>query len=156
MSMRDKMMEFMMGGMSKEDKEEMMINMMDKFLADMTREDKKKMMQEMMPKMMEGIDMMEMMPKMMGKIGFEKSGHMMGMMSSMMGDNKDMEATMVPKMMMEMMPHCLGTILPSIPEKTRINFMLKLLTTIIEQGLCGLSQEAKEGFLEKVIKKLKV
>ncbi len=41
--MMDKMMEFMMGRMSKEDKEETMGKMMDKFFADMTIEDKKKM-----------------------------------------------------------------------------------------------------------------
>ena len=49
MAMMDKMMGFMMGRMSKEDKQ--------------------KMMEEMMPKMMEGVNMMEMMPKMMGMMG---------------------------------------------------------------------------------------
>ncbi len=44
--MMDRMMEFMMGRMSKE---EMMGRMMDKFFADMTVDDKKKMMAEMMP-----------------------------------------------------------------------------------------------------------
>ncbi len=50
MSMMDKMMEFMMGRMSKEEKEAMMGRMMDKFFADMISEDKQKMMAEMMPK----------------------------------------------------------------------------------------------------------
>jgi hypothetical protein len=48
-------MEFMMGRMSKEEKDEMMNNMMDKFFADMTADDKQQMMAEMMPKMMEGV-----------------------------------------------------------------------------------------------------
>jgi hypothetical protein len=65
MGMKDKMMDFMMGKMSKEDKEEMMDKMMEKFFADFSPEEKQKMMEEMMPKMMEGVNMMEMMPKMM-------------------------------------------------------------------------------------------
>ena len=41
--MMDKMMEFMMGRMSKEEKQEMMGKMTEKFFADMRMDDKKKM-----------------------------------------------------------------------------------------------------------------
>ena len=79
----------MIGGMSKEERLEMMGNMMEKFFADMTVEDKQRMMEQMMPRMMEGINMMEMMPRMMmgmmGGAAGECGGDMSGMMSQMMG-----------------------------------------------------------------------
>ncbi len=77
MGLMDKMMEFMIGRMSKEEKQEMMDKMMEKFFADMTMDDRKKMMAEMMSKMMEGCKC--------------KEGEMPAM----------------PQMMAEMMPKCL-------------------------------------------------
>jgi|GEM_PF-5571205 len=44
MGFKDKMMDRMMGKMSKEEKQNMMDKMMENFLADMTAEDKQKMM----------------------------------------------------------------------------------------------------------------
>jgi len=87
MSFMDRMMDYMMGKMSKEEKEEMMGRMMEKFLADMTKEDKQKMMEEMMPKMMEGVNLMEMMPRMMMRMmgGGKGEGGMMGIVVVMAG-----------------------------------------------------------------------
>ena len=72
MGIKEKMMESMMGNMSKEEKMEMMNKMMDSFFSNMTDEEKKEMMNNMMPKMMQN---------MMGG----KKGSMMGMMRNMMG-----------------------------------------------------------------------
>jgi hypothetical protein len=157
MGVMDKMMEFMMGRMSKEEKEEMMGKMMDKFFSDMTVDDRKKMMAEMMPKMMEGINMMEMMPKMMMNMmgGGEGESGMMGMMSKMMGSDKEKEMPMMPQMMTEMMPQCLKMMLPNIPKEKRIDFVLKMVTTLMEQGSVGMSEEEKEDFLAKVVEKVK-
>jgi hypothetical protein len=63
--MMDWMMEKMLGGMDKEEKEEMMDGMMGRFMADFSKEDKMELMSQMMPKMMEDINMLEMMPRMM-------------------------------------------------------------------------------------------
>ena len=135
----DKMMESMMGGMSKEEKQEMMGKMMGKFFADMTAEDRQKMMEQMMPKMMEGINMMDMMPKMI-----------MGMMSG--GEKTEMP--MMPQMMPEMMPYCLGMMLPNMPKEKRIDFVLKMVTTLVEQGCVGMSNEEKADFVAKVVEKV--
>ena len=78
MGMMDWMMEKFLGGMSKEEKEEMMDGMMGKFMSDFSKEDKMEMMSQMMPKMMEDINMMEMMPRMMAT-----------MMPKMIGEVKD-------------------------------------------------------------------
>ena len=142
MGIMDKMMGFMVGRMSREEKEKMMGKMMDKFFGDMTVEEKKKMMAEMMPKMMEGINMMEMMPKMM-----------MSMMGGGEGEGGMME--MMPQMMTEMMPQCLKMMLPNIHKEKRIDFVLKMVTTLMEQGCVGMSEEEKKDFVAKVFEKVK-
>jgi hypothetical protein len=98
MSLKEKMMETMIGNMSTEEKKEMMEKMMDKFFSDMSAEDKNKIMMEMMPKMMSSFmgskdeksekgsrenksSMMDMMGMMMGG-----KSPMMNMMSMMMGN----------------------------------------------------------------------
>jgi hypothetical protein len=144
MGMMEKMMEYMMGRMSKEDKDEMMEKMMDKFFADMTAADKQKMMAEMMPKMMMG---------MMG--GGESEGCPMGKVSEMMAGGEGMGMSMMPKMMTEMMPHCLTMMLPSVPKEARVNFVLKMVTILVEQGSAGMSDEEKEGFLTRVAEEVK-
>ena len=140
MGMMEKMMGFMMGRMSKEEKDDMMGKMMDKFFADMTADDKKKMMAEMMPKMMMG---------MMG--GGEDKGGMMGMMSKMTDGGNAMDMPMGPQMMMKMMPQCLEIILPTVPKYKRIDFILKMDATLMQQGYVGLTEEEKEDFVTKVI-----
>ena len=130
------MMESMMGGMSKEEREEMMGKMMEKFFAGMTAEDKQRMMEQMMPKMMEGVNMMDMMPRMM-----------MGMMC------RD-EKTEMP-IMPQMMPYCLGMVLPSMPKEKRVDFVLKMVTSLVEQGCAGMSDEEKADFVAKIVEKVK-
>ena len=146
MNMMEKMMEFMMGRMSKEEREDMMENMMGNFFADMSTEDKQNMMENMMPKMMEGVNMMEMMPKMMMGEG--------GMMSKMMEDNKGEGMAMMPNMMMEMMPNCLNIMLPKVPVEERTNFVLKMVGILVEQGSEGMSEDEKAAFVSKIIDKL--
>lgn len=78
MGIKEKMMESMIGNMSKEEKMDMMDKMMDSFFSNMTDEEKQEMMTNMMPKMMQN---------MMGG----KKGSMMGMMRNMMGSDDDSE-----------------------------------------------------------------
>ncbi len=95
-----------------------------------------------MPKMMEGVNMMEMMPKMMMSMmgGGEGQGEMVGMM---------------PHMMTEMMPLCLVMMLPKMPKENKIGFVLKMITSLMEQGSAGMSEEEKKGFVSKVTDKVK-
>ncbi len=157
MGMMEKMMDRMMGKMSKEEKEDMMSKVMDKFFADMTVEDKQKMMEEMMPKMMEGVNMMEMMPKMMMSMmgGGEGQGGIMGMMSKMMEGGKEKEMLIMTQMMHEMMPNCLVMMLPRMPKENKIEFVLKMVTSLMEQGGAGMSEKEKKDFVLKVTDKVK-
>ena len=144
MGAMDEMMEAMMGSMSKEEKMEMGGAMMVKFFAGMTTEDKQKMMEQMMPKMMEGVNMMEMMPKMMmGMMGSgESGGGMMGMMARGQGKG------------MPMMPHCLNMMLPGVPMEERVDFVLNMITALMEQGSAGMSEEEKSEFVAKILERV--
>ena len=108
-----------------------------------------------MPKMMEGVNMMDIMPKMMMGMmgGGEKGAGMMGMMSQMMsgGQGKGMP---MPRMMTQMMPHCLNIMLPSVPKGERVDFVLNMITTLMEQGAAGMSEEEKNEFVAKVLEKV--
>jgi len=145
MSMMDEMMESMMGSMSKEERQALMEKMMEKFLADMTAEDKQRMMEQMMPSMMMG---------MMG--GGESGSGMMEMMSQMMGGGEGTGMPMMPQMMTQMMPQCLNMMLPSLPKEERIEFVLNMVTTLMEQGSVGMSDEEKKDFVAKVVEKVKM
>ncbi|MEE8428359.1 MAG: hypothetical protein V3S33_02500 [Gammaproteobacteria bacterium] len=138
MSMMDKMMGFMMSRMSKEEKEAMM--------------------GRMMPKMMQGEKMMEMMPQMMMSMmaGEEGEGGMKEMMSKMKECGKDMEMPMMSQMMMEMMPKCLTMMLPNLPKEKRIDFVSKMVTTLVEQGTVGMSEEEKKDFHEQLAEKVEL
>ncbi len=184
MGIMDNMMEFMTGRMSKEEKEQMMNKMMEKFFADMTVEDKQKMMNEMMPKMMEGINMAEMMPQMMMRMmGGDNPGEgmmsgMMGMMSGMRGGQREANApnmdstskqkdksgmmsgfhsgemSMMPQMMRDMMPHCLGVMLSNLPKGERTDVALKLVAMLIEKGTADMSDEEKSEYIEKIVEQV--
>ena len=153
MGMMEEMMEGMMGKMSKEEKLEMMGKMMEKFFADMTVEDKQRMMGQMMPKMMEGINMMEMMPRMMmGMMGSGKAGG--GMREQMVGSSREDGTPMMCQMMTQMMPGCLTMMLPNVPKEERSDFILKMITALMEKGSAGMSEEEKNDLVAKALERI--
>ena len=149
MGMMDKIMEFMMEKMSKEEKEEIIGRMIDQFFADMTVEDKGKMMAKVMSKMMEGINMTEIISKIMSTMA-ESS-----ITSKMVENDQKVKIPIMLQMMMEIMPHCLKTFLPQISQNKRIDFILKMITILVEQGCIGMSEEEKRDFVVKVVEKIK-
>jgi hypothetical protein len=109
-----------------------------------------------MDEMMEGVNMMEMMPKMMMGMmgGGEKGGGMMGMMSQMMSGGQGKGTPMMPRMMTQMMPHCLNMMLPGVPREERVDFVLNMITTLMEQGSVGMSEEEKSEFVAKILERV--
>ena len=73
---------------------------------------------------------------------------MMGMMSKMMEGCE-------PEMMMDMMPHSFGMMLPKMPKEKRTDFVLKMVSTLVEQGCIGLADQERKDFLAKVAEKVK-
>ena len=75
-------------------------------------------------------------------------------MGSMMHD-------MMPKMMggedsMGMMPQCSRMMLPNMPNEKRIDFVLKMVDTLMEQGRVRMSKEEKQDFVAKVVERVKI
>jgi len=99
---------------------------------------------------------MEMMPKMMMGMmgGGEKGGGMMGMMSQMMSGGQGKGMPMMPHMMAHMMPHCLNMMLPGVPREERVDFVLNMITTLMEQGSAGMSEEEKSEFVAKILERV--
>ena len=120
----------------------MMEKMMEECCPGMTADEKKKMMGEMMPKVI-----MAMMGGREGEAGMEG---MMAQMKSACGGEGGMSA-----MMTEMMPKCLGMMLSKMSEEKRVEFALKMVTTLVVQGCAGMSEEEKEDFVAKVLDKVR-
>ena len=81
-------------------------------------------------------------------MGCEGSAEMTGMMSKMMEGCE-------PEMMMDMMPHSFGMMLPKMPKEKRIEFVLKMVATLVERGCAGMSEKEKKEFVTKVVQKVK-
>lgn len=157
-TMMEKMMAFMMGRMTDEEKHAMMESMMEKFFSGMTIGDREKLMTEMMPHMMEGVDMSKMMPKMMMGMmgsGSQSEGGHEGMMPKMMAESQSRKMEMMPHMMMEMMPHCLSVMLPRAPKKKRAEFVHKMIAILVEKGCAGMSDQQKKEFVAQVAEQVK-
>ncbi len=45
--------------------------------------------------------------------------------------------------------------LPNMPKERRIDFVLNMVTTLVEQGCVGMSDDEKEDFVAKVVEKVK-
>ena len=52
-----------------------------------------------------------------------------------------------------MMPQCLRMMLPNVPKEKRIDFVLNMVTTLMEQGCAGMTKEEKEDFVANVVEK---
>jgi hypothetical protein len=56
--------------------------------------------------------------------------------------------------MMQMMPHCLNMMLPGVPREERVDFVLNMITTLMEQGSAGMSEEEKSEFVAKILERV--
>jgi len=147
MGMMDEMMESMIGGMTKEEKQEIMGKMMEKFFSGMTTEDKQK--------MMEGINMAEMMPRMMmGMMGANSGRTPMGMMSQMMGGGQAGGMPMMGNMMTQMMPQCVSTMLPGLPKEERVDFVLKMISTLLDRASADMSEKEKNDLVARALERI--
>jgi len=52
------------------------------------------------------------------------------------------------------MPNCLNTMLPSLPKEERVDFVLNMITTLMEQGPVGMSEEEKNEFIAKILERV--
>ena len=62
---------------------------------------------------------------------------------------------MMPQMMTEMIPQYLMMMSPGMSKEKRIDFALKIVNVLMEQGNAGMSNEEKDDFVAKIIGKVK-
>ena len=60
-----------------------------------------------------------------------------------------------PDMMRDMMPQCVGLMLQHIPKEKRPDFVLKTVTTLMDEGSTEMSEDEKKDFRTKVVEKVK-
>ncbi|MCK5561001.1 MAG: hypothetical protein KAJ51_10425, partial [Thermoplasmata archaeon] len=65
--------------------------------------------------------------------------------------NEGSMASIMPQMMIEMMPYCINLMLPSVPKKERVEFIKKMVDTLIEKGSYKLSEEEKKDLMARVL-----
>ncbi len=78
------------------------------------------------------------------------------MMSGMMGSGEKGETPMMGRLMLKMMPQCVEMVLPETPEKERRDYVLKMVSTLMEHGSVGMSEEEKGEFAAEVVEKVRV
>ena len=77
------------------------------------------------------------------------------MISAMMGGGEKGETPMMGKMMLKMMPQCVEMVLPETPEKERKDYVLKMVSTLMEHGSVGMSEVEKEEFAGEVVEQVR-
>ncbi len=175
MGIMDKMMDRMIGGMSPEEKEKMMLKMMPMMMKDVNMTE---VMVKMMPEMLKSINaldifnllkkalpnlpklikvikenMPEAMKEKLPKIAKEMMPVMGKRLMPTMMEGLTMD-NMMPNMMKEMMPHSLSHLLPKMPNKMRVDFILNMTSILAEQGSVEMSEEEKEDLVAKIIEKV--
>ena len=78
------------------------------------------------------------------------------MMSGMMGGDEKTGSPMMGKMMLKMMPQCVEMVLPDTPKKERRDYVLKMVSTLMEHGSVGMSEEEKGEFVAEVVEKARI
>ena len=135
--------------MNEDERQAMMKSMMEQFFGGMGTDEKKEMCATMMGKMTEGLDMKEMMPKMMMGMmsGGDGPGKTKDKMSKMAQGGHEEQMSQMPEMMLKsMMPHCIGMMLPAIDPDRRGEAAAAILSSIVEKGSVGMTDEQKRSF----------
>lgn len=137
--------------MDKDERQAMMKSMIEQFFAGMGADEKKEMCATTMGKLTEGLDMKEMMPKMMmgmmsGAAG-ERPAKMHETMAKKMQGGHEQQMVQMPEMMLkQMMPHCIGMMLPTIQPEKRSEVAAAILSAIVEKGASGMTDEQARSF----------
>ncbi len=166
MSLMDKMMDRMIGKMSPEEKEGMMLKMMPMMMEDVNMSE---VMVKMMPEMLKSMNALDIynllknavpnflkfvkaikenMPQTtkdkLRKVSMDMMPLMCEKVMPTMMEDLTMDNVM-PNMMKEMMPHTLSHLLPKMPSDVRTDFILRMTKVLDEQGREGLSKKDKEN-----------
>jgi len=71
-------------------------------------------------------------------------------------DKQKMIASLMPmmmEMMPKMMPSCLTMMLPTLKKEERLEFILKMVAVLVEQGSVGMTEEERRDFVDMVVER---
>ena len=168
-SMMNNAMDKMMGDLTEEEKQKMMLEMMPKMMEGINMLDMMpRMMLTMMPNMFQEVkdimaeqgkelDVKELLPKIMAPM---MSTMLEGIESEKMVQHKEemMERIFpmanlhhkIPQRQMEMQPGCIKRLMKNISIEDRIDYTVKILGIMVQEGTEGMGEEQKQKFSSKL------
>ena len=78
----------------------------------------------------------------------------MGMMSQMMGGGQATGTPMMGNMMTQMMPQCVSTMLPGLPKEERVDFVLKMISTLLDRASADMSEKEKNDLVARALERI--
>ena len=61
---------------------------------------------------------------------------------------------MMGHMMTQMMPGCVDMMLPGLPKEERTEFVLEMISRLMEKGTAGMSEEEKSGLVARALERI--
>ena len=61
----------------------------------------------------------------------------------------------MPHIMAEMMPKCLKTILPKLSKEDRVEFVLEMISVLVDKGSVRMSEEEREEFVSQLVEQVR-
>ena len=61
---------------------------------------------------------------------------------------------MMGHMMTQMMPGCVDMMLPGLPKEERTEFVLEMISRLMEKGTAGMSEEEKSSLVARALERI--
>ena len=61
----------------------------------------------------------------------------------------------MPQILAGMMPKCLETLLPKLSKEDRVEFVLQMISILVEKGSVRMSEEEREEFVSQLVEQVK-
>lgn len=77
------------------------------------------------------------------------------MMPRLMASNIKTSRGRMPQIMASLMPQCLETLLPKLSKEDRIDFVLHMISILVEKGSVRMSEEEREEFVLQIVEQVR-
>ena len=77
------------------------------------------------------------------------------MMPRLMASNIKNSRGRMPQIMAELMPKCLETLLPKLSKEDRVNFVLQMISILIEKGSVRMTEKERQEFVFKIAEQVR-
>lgn len=77
------------------------------------------------------------------------------MMPGIMASNIKNSQGRMPQILADLMPKCLETLLPKLSKEDRVNFVLQMISILVEKGSVRMSENERKEFIFKVLEQVR-